>query len=254
MPSYLQKNKWRLNSNHELEFTVTESSGLGSVEALSLRGEIIGAASDELTALITSKKVGGVEVTRILKLNGRWQADENNRLAFAVSKEDGKEDILVFDGKWEIGKDNELVYRYKKTDLKRRTKIERCLILRGAWRVDGANKISYLLDTSGESGFVFRAQMENAGIEGRFGALKFKVGIGVSRYKRPVEQVVKILGTLRWNMTKRDSLEFDIVGAEGRKPGMSLTLSRKLLGGEVFLRFKKLALEKKAEAGIKFRW
>lgn len=252
MPSYLQKNKWRLNSNHDLEFTVTESKGLGSVEALSLRGEIAGAASDGLTALITSKKVGGVEVTRITKLGGRWLADENNRLAFAVSKEDGKEDILVFDGKWELGKDNEIIYRYKRTDLPRRRKIERSLILRGEWRIDGANRISYLLDSSGESGFVFRAQMENAGIEGRYGALKFRVGIGVSRYKRPVEQVVKLLGTVRWNITKRDSLEFDIVGAQGRRPGMSLTLSRKLLGGEVFLRLKKLSEEKKAEAGIKF--
>jgi len=254
MSSYLQKNKWRLNSKNELELTVTESRGLGSVEALSMKGEIAGVEPHGITALITSKKVGGVEVTRIVKLNGKWQADGKNRLSFAVSKEGGKEDILVLDGKWDIGKDNEIVYRYRKTALKKRDRIERSLVFRGAWRINGTDRISYLLDSSGESGFVFKAQLDKAGIEGKLGALKYKVGIGVSRYKRPVERVVKILGTVRWDITKRYSLEFDATGARGRKPGMALTLSRKLLGGEAFLRFKKLAAEKKAEAGVKFRW
>ncbi len=254
MPSYLQKEKWRLNSNHDLELTVTRSEGLGSVEALSLRGEIAGASSDELVAVVTSKKVGGVEVTRIVKLDGRWQADDNNRLCFAVSKQDGKRDILVFDGKWQVGKDNEIIYRYRRTDLVRKRKEERAIILRGAWRVDGDNKISYLLDSTGESGFVFRAQFESAGVINGLGALKFKVGIGVSRYKRPVEQVVKVLGTVRWNITRKYALEFDAVGARGRRPGMEVTLSRKLLGTEAFLRLKKLAGEKKVEAGLKFKW
>lgn len=252
MPSYLQKNRWRLNSNNELEFTVTESRGLGSIEALSMKGEITGVSKDRITALVTSKKVGGVETTRIVELDGRWQADDNNRLSFAVSKKDGTEDVLTLDGKWELGKDNEILYRYRKTGLKRRDKIERCLVFRGAWRINGADKISYLLDSSGESGFVFRAQLDKAGIEGRFGVLKFKVGIGVTRYKRPVERVVKIPCTVRWDITKRHSLEFDITGAQGRKPGMALTLSRKLLGGEAFLRLKKLAVEKKVEVGVKF--
>jgi hypothetical protein len=252
MPSYLQKNKWRLNSRNELELTVTESRGLGSVEALSMKGEIDGIEPHGITALITSKKVGGVEVTRIVKLNGKWQADDRKRLSFAVSKEGGKEDILIFDGKWDIGKDNEIVYRYRKTALKKRDRIERSLVFRGAWRINGTDRISYLLDSSGESGFVFKAQLDKAGIEGKLGALKYKVGIGVSRYKRPVERVVKILGAVRWDMTKRYALEFDVTGAGGRKPGMTLTLSRKLLGGEAFLRLKKLAGEKKAEVGVKF--
>lgn len=247
------KDKIRLSKDHTLEVTVNDSSSAKG-EELSLKAEIAGAESDGLTALITSKKERGVEVTRIVKLKGRWRSDDKNRLAFVVSKEDGREDVLVFDGIWEIGKDNELVYRYKKTGLKRRTKEERSLIFRGAWRITGRDRLAYLLDTSGESGFTFKAQLEDAGISGRYGVLKYKVGIGVSDYKRPVERVIKLLGTVRWDITRRDSLEFDIVGAEGRKPWMSVTLSRKLLGGEAFLRFKKLAEESKAEAGAKFRW
>jgi hypothetical protein len=41
---------------------------------------------------------------------------------------------------------------------------------------------------------------------------------------------------------------------QGKRVGMSATLSRKLLGGEAFLRFKRLAEESKVEAGVKIIW
>ena len=254
MPSSKQKSRWRLNSNHDIEFVVTDTKDLGGGEVLTLKADLIGIAPDELTCIVTSKKQRGVEVASILKLSGRWQADDNNRLAFAVSKEDGTRDILIFDGIWDIGKDNQIQYRYKKTGLVRKTKEERSLIFRGEWHITGREKIAYILDTSGESGFLFKAQLENAGIAEKFGVLKYRIGIGISDYKRPVERVIKFLGALRLDFSKRDSLEFEFVAASGRKLGISATLSRKLLGGEAFLRFKKLAQESKVETGIKFRW
>lgn len=245
--------KWRLNKSHDLELTVTDARGIDK-EVLTLKSEIVSVASDEIAFLITSKKQRGVEITRILKLSGKWQTDESNRLAFAVSKEGGEDDILLFDGVWEVGRDNEILYRYRKTRLKRKTKEERSLIFKGHWHITAKDRLVYMLDTSGESGFVFKAEFEDAGISGRFGALKYRVGIGVSRYKRPVEKVIKFLGAVRWDMTKRNALEFEFIGAEGRKSGITVTLSRKLLGGEAFLRFRKLAEESRAEVGIKIPW
>ncbi|OGX32937.1 MAG: hypothetical protein A3I43_02140 [Omnitrophica WOR_2 bacterium RIFCSPLOWO2_02_FULL_50_19] len=254
MPLSKQKSQWRLNSNHDVEFTVTDTKDLGGGEVITLKADMIGIAPDELTCIITSKKKRDVEVASILKLKGRWQADENNRLSFAVSKEDGTRDVLVFDGIWELGDDNQIMYRYKKTGLVRKTKEERSFVFRGAWRLTGKDKIAYMLDTSGESGFLFKAQLENSGISGRFGVLKYRVGIGLSERKRPVEKVIKFFGVLRLNISKRDSLEFEFTDARGQRLGMSATLSRKLLGGEAFLRFKRLAEESKIEAGIKFPW
>ena len=254
MPSSKQTSRWRLNSNHDVEFVVTDTTGLGGEEVLSLKADIAGIAPDELTCIVTSKKERDIEVASILKLKGKWQADENNRLAFAVSKEDGTQDVLVFDGVWEIGDDNQIRYRYKKTDLIRKTKEERSLLFNGAWRLTDKDKIAYMLDTSGESGFLFKAQLEDSGISGRFGTLSYRLGIGVSEYKRPVEKVIKFFGMLRYNIDKRTSLEFEFTDARGQRLGMSATLSRKLLGGEMFLRLKRLAEESKIEAGIKFPW
>jgi hypothetical protein len=241
------KGKWRLNKDHNLELAVTDTMGADK-EVLTLKSEIVSVASDEIAFLITSSKRRGVEVTRLLKLSGKWRADGSNRLAFAVSKKSGS------DGAWEAGRDNEIIYRYRKTRLKRKTKEERSLIFKGHWHITAKDKLAYMLDTGGESGFVFKAEFEDAGISGRFGSLKYRVGIGVSRYKRPVERVIKFLGSARWKITKKDALEFEFIGAEGRKSGMTVTLSRKLLGGEAFLRLKKMAKESKVEAGVTIPW
>jgi len=254
MPSSKQKNRWRLNSNHDLELVVTDTADLEGKEVLTLKADIIGVSSDELTCIVTSKKQRDVEVASILKLKGKWQADENNRLSFSVSKEDGTQDVLVFDGIWEIDDDNRIMYRYKKTDLVRRTKEERVLVFNGAWRLTDKDKLAYALDTSGESGFLFKVQLENSGISGKFGVLKYRLGVGVDEMGRPVEKVIKFFGVLHLDITKRDSLEFEFTGTEGRRLGMTATVSRKLLGGEAFLRFKRLAREEKVEGGIKFRW
>ncbi len=247
------KGKWRLNKDHNLELVVTDARGANK-EVLTLKSKIVSVASDELAFLITSKKEREIEVTSLLRLSGRWRADRSNRLAFAVSKEGGAEDVLLFDGVWEVGRDNEIVYRYRKTRLKRKTKEERSLIFKGHWHITAKDRLAYMLDTSGESGFLFKAEFESTGISGRFGSLRYRIGIGVSRYKRPVEKVIKFLGAVRWNITRKDALEFEFIGAEGRKSGMTATLSRKLLGGEAFLRFKKLAEESKVEAGVRIPW
>ncbi|MFA5339234.1 MAG: hypothetical protein WC317_03680 [Candidatus Omnitrophota bacterium] len=254
MPSLKQKSRWRLNSNHDLELVVTDTTDPYGGEVLSMKADLAGISPDELTCIVTSKKERNVDVTSILKLKGKWQADEDNRLSFGVSKEDGSRDILVLDGAWEIGDDNRILYRYKKTDLVRKTKEERSLVFNGAWRLTGRDKIAYMLDTSGESGFLFRAQFEDSGVTRGLGTLVYRIGIGVSQRKRPVERVLKFFGLLRYNIDKKTSLEFEFTDTRGQRVGMSATLSRKLLGGEAFIRLKRLAEESKVEAGIKFPW
>ncbi len=247
------KGKWRLNSDHDLELTVTDAKKPGE-ETLTLKGEIVDAGADELLFVLTSGKKYGVEVRELAKLSGKWQADESNRLSFLVSKESGEDDVLVFAGAWEVGKDNEIIYRYKKTKLKRKTKQERALIFKGFWRITEKERLAYLLDTSGESGFLFKAQLESPSIVGKKGALQYKVGIGISQSKRPVERVIKFLGTVKYNLTKKDQLVLELIGSRGRELGATIELNKKILGGEAFMRFKKLAGESKVETGIKFKW
>ncbi len=248
------KGRWRLNADHNLELILDDTAEDGGKDALTLKGEVAGVAADELDFLITSKKDRNVETTRFLKLAGKWKADEFNRLGFLVSKEDGLEDILIFDGLWEVGKDHHILYRYRKTQLKRKTKEERSLVFKGFWQITDKNRLAYMLDTSGESGFLFKVQLYDQATVGRLGVLKYRIGIGLSEYKRPVERVIKFFGALRFNLTKRDELGFEFTDSEGKKLGMNVTLTRKLLGGEAFVRFKKAAEESRVEAGLKILW
>lgn len=248
------KGNWRLNKNHDLELVLSQSDEHYGQDILVLRGQIIAVSSDELAFLISSKKDRGVEVSRILKLKGKWKADNLNRLGFAVSKENGKEDLLVLDGIWDVGKNNELIYRYEKTDLVRKTKEKRSLIFKGFWQISQNDRLAYLLDTSGESGFLFKAQLENPSIRGKVGAIQYRVGTGLTKYKRPVERVIKFFGEFKLNLTKKDELLLELTNSRRKKLGVSVKLTRKLLGGEAFLRFKKIAEESRAEAGLRIPW
>lgn len=77
----------------------------------------------------------GKVLTRILKLGGRWQADENNRLRFLVKKEERKVDVLTLQGIWELNRNHEITYRYEKMDLKTKERLERTVIFKGFWEI-----------------------------------------------------------------------------------------------------------------------
>lgn len=248
------RGNWRLDDNHDLEIILNETAEQYAKDVLTLKGEIVGVESDELTFAITSRKDRDAETTRIIKLAGKWQADEFNRLGFLVSKEDGDDDILVFDGIWEVGKNQDIIYRYKKIRLKRKIKESRDIIFRGSWRITEKDKLAYLLDTSGESGFLFKAQLEGPNVVGKRGELKYRIGIGLTQYKRPVERVIKFFGALEFNLTRADEIEFELTDSVGKKLGVSVTLSRRLLGGKAFLRLKRQAQESRVEAGVKIPW
>lgn len=248
------RGNWQLNENHDLELILNETKDQYAKDILTLRGEIVGVESDKLAFAITSKKDRDIERTRLIKLAGKWQADKFNRIGFLVSKEDGDDDVLVFDGIWDVGKNHEIVYRYKKIQLKRKTKESRDIVFKGFWRITERNRLAYLLDTSGESGFLFKAQLEGPSVVGKRDEIKYKIGIGLTQYKRPVERVIKFFGALKFNLTENDEIEFELTDSAGKRLGASVTLNRRLLGGKAFLRLKRHAEESRVEAGVKIPW
>lgn len=248
------RGNWRLDDNHDLEIILNETAEQYAKDVLTLKGEIVGVESDELAFAITSRKDRDVETTRLMKLRGKWQADEFNRLGFLVSKEDGDDDVLVFDGIWGVGKQHEIVYRYKKIRLKRKTKKSRDIVFRGSWRITEKDRLAYLLDTSGESGFLFKAQLEGPNVVGKKGEIKYRIGIGLTQHKRPIEKIIKFFGVLKFNLTKNDDIEFELTDSVGKRLDATVTLSRRLLGGKAFLRLKKQAEESRVEAGVKIPW
>lgn len=248
------KGKWRLDKNHDLELALDDTPSQWGNDVLTLRGEIADTRANELSFLITSRRKAGIEETRLIRLSGLWKTDEFNRLGFSVSKENGKENVLLLDGLWKAGGNNEIVYSYRKTRLIRKVKEERSLIFRGHWQVTARDRLSYLMDTSGRSGFLFKAQLESPRVTGKKGLLQYRIGIGLSSKKRPVERIIKLFGAVKYNLTAKDELVLELAGSRGRKPEAAISLNKKILGGKVFLQFKEAAEDRRIEAGLKIPW
>lgn len=262
--------KWSLTENHNLKITFDKCALEGFRNEIVLAGEIIGAKSDSLLFSITQKMPDDTTTTRILKLEGVWQADKQNRLTFKVSKGVGLYDTLTFEGAWEIGKNYQISYKYKET--------EGLLTLAGFWNITKKDILTYHLDFTNRSFFDFKAGYGRAYSD----RIRYEVGIGLKNRKRPWLKEVVLYG--KWNIRHGAGLIFEIsygngqiggmiFGAEARlgndskiefdlrtesgKPlGVSLALSKTILEGIGELYSKALFSEKEKAIyiGGGFRW
>lgn len=269
---------WSLTENYDLKLTLDKCQLAGFRNEIVLKGEIIGAKSDALLFSITQKTTDDTVSTRILKLEGTWQADKENRLAFKAYREDGKYDTLTFESTWEVGKNHQVVYKYRKNLSEKNKKAERSLAFDGFWNINRKNILTYHLDFINRSLFDFRVGCGRADKD----SIKYEVGVGFKKKRRPVREYIVLYG--RWNLQKGIGLVFEInygknqiggivFGAEarlkkgarlelnlkteaGRPLGMSLTLSKEILGGEGELYSKALFSEKEKAVyiGAGFRW
>ncbi|GEM_PF-3825035 len=78
----LRGGQWFLGKNQELYF---RRKGLS--EKTSLRADILAAKPDALVVSLAQDQQNQKVSGRTVKLDGKWQADEHNRLAFFVQKE-----------------------------------------------------------------------------------------------------------------------------------------------------------------------
>jgi hypothetical protein len=146
---------WSINPNHDLELTLSETEDQYEGDILSLKGEILGVEANALVFEVTSKEKSGIEIMRLLKLGGRWQADERNRLSFRVKKKEEEEDVLIFEGIWEVDAAHQI------------EKLERTLSFKGFWEISSSDRIAYILDLKEESYFSFKAQLESPNLIGK---------------------------------------------------------------------------------------
>ncbi len=262
--------KWSLTENHALKVTFDKCALQGFRNEIVLAGEIIGAESGSLLFSIIQKMPDDTTTTRILKLEGAWQADKQNRLTFKISRGGGLHDTLTFEGAWEIGKNHQISYKDKKT--------ERSLTFAGFWNITKKDTLTYHLDFINRSFFDFKAGYGRAYND----RIKYEVGIGLKNRKRPLRKEVILYG--KWNIKQGAGLIFEInygngqiggmvFGAEARlgndskiefdlrteskKPlGISLTLSKTILKGAGELYSKALFSEKEKAVciGGGFRW
>jgi len=279
-PKIVFKGKWQLNSDYDLELILKEAKDQCKGDRLAIKGEIISTDSDTLVFEIKSIDKQGLSHMQLLKLSGIWQADEYNRLSFAVEKK-ASPDMLTLEGIWQINQNQQIIYVYEKTNLKRKTKTSHILIFEGFWQINRSHRLTYILERSSGSRFDFRVQIESPNLYPKKGVVKYRLGIGLRGKKAPGDRVICLYGTWKFSrklglvfqmdygqgqvqslefgtelsLTQRDKVTFALKNETGERLGINITFTHKFLKqneAEVFLRLKEILQRESAiETGIR---
>ena len=198
------KGKWSLTKSHDLRLTLDKWGRQTFGDQLTLQGNIIDVKKNSLLFAVTTRTKEATKSTRILKLQGSWQADKNNRLGFWVRKEEGRHDILTFNGMWKINKNHQIIYRYEKAELIRRHKKIHTIIFKGHWDIKDKARISYVIDRNTNSIFHFQTSL---GIF-KDNYIKYEVGIKLSDRPKPTRKTITLFG--KWKLKKNIGLIFEV--------------------------------------------
>ncbi len=270
---------WQLNPDHDLVFRLDGNNGQYKNERLVIKGDIIATDRDSLVFEFVAYNKRGAANIGLLKLSGSWQADEYNRLSFAVSKKPVT-DIITLTGAWQVNRNQQIVYTYEKADLKRKSRVIHTLAFEGFWQITSGNRLSYVFERSSQSRFDFRAYLESPNLYPKEGVIKHRLGIGIKENKPYAEKVVSLYGAWKFSrklglvfemdygkgrlrtivfntdisLGRKDKVILSLKDKEGEPLGTSITLNHrflKRLDAEALLRLKRSATEKSVEIGAR---
>ncbi len=271
------KGTWSLTRNHDLRLTLNKWRRQRPGDELTVKGELIGADAHHLVFAATGR-TGDVSATRILKLEGEWSVDKNNRLSFRAKKEGGRHDLLTLTAAWKCTSRQQIQYTYTKKEGKRSARQGHTISFSGRWDLPGPGVLRYILDVEGSSTFDFHIKKSWM----RKGKLCFEIGVRVAGRAQPVRRKIVLDGT--WKVTKRNGLFFELISDRGtfyriyfgsrirlKKSGrlevclfntkdtdlgIRVTLTKTLLAGDGELLVKMLASRKEKAAYLAYgaRW
>jgi hypothetical protein len=216
---------------------------------------------------------------QLLKLSGFWQADEFNRLVFLVKKDALPGEPLTFNGIWQINQNQQIIYTYEKRDLKTKSKISHTLGFIGFWQITSADRLTYVLSRTLNSGFDFRAHLESPNLYPQQGVIKYRLGIGLRKNKLYKDKIICLYGAWKFSrkfslifemdysrgkvqqiefgtdisLSQKDKVLLELKNKAGEPLGMHITFTRRFLNkldAEVFLRLKAKQKERGIETGI----
>ena len=76
------------------------------------------------------------------------------------------------------------------------------------------NRLTYILDTKGDSSFVFKVYLETPSLIGKKGVIKYRAGIGFKGSKLFKTEIITLYGV--WKLHRTTGLSFDMDYGEGR--------------------------------------
>ncbi len=213
---------WSLTKDHNLKFTIDKSAGGLSGDSLVISGDIMDIRGDAILFSVTTKRGEDLFTTYVLDIAGVWQADENNRLSFKVTRAGDRYDTLLFEAGWGVGKNNEIVYRYETRHLKRKEKISHTLTLNGKWNIGQKSVLIYQIEGGSPAGLNFKASLGICGDD----YIKYELGIKLSSRQRPVSRIITLFGT--WRIGRGSGLSFDVNYGDGRIYSIVFTAEARL--------------------------
>ncbi|MBI4708509.1 MAG: hypothetical protein HY761_11400 [Candidatus Omnitrophica bacterium] len=268
------RGKWSLDKEHNLVLTLDKWGNQIAGNKLTVESELIDAKDNKLSFAVTSKDSENNTHIYIVKLGGRWQADEYNRLTFNIEKEAGVTERITMRGAWEVNQQNEFMYTYEKSVSGKKEKITKTITLKGYWEIAGKHRIIYVLNKEIGSEFDFKVSVGKPAARG----LEYEIGVGVAPSKKTITlfgewKVSKKIGLLfempyeegkirsvilgGWGkLDKNFGLELRVQNKIGEDLGIDVKLSRSLLEGqgEAFIRALRSQKEVSIVAGVGFRW
>ncbi|MBU0709287.1 MAG: hypothetical protein KJ793_01070 [Candidatus Omnitrophica bacterium] len=242
--------KWSLNKNHDLRLTLDKWRRQTFGDQLTLKGDIVDLNKNSLVFAVGTRTNKGKQSIYLIRLQGAWQADKNNRLTFRAGQDRDNYDTLTFEGIWGIGKDYEIIYRYTKAKLRDKPKQVHTLIFKGKWKIRDQARIAYEIDKGSGSGFNFKTSV--GVFKDRY--IKYEVGVGTSGEK----QTIKLFG--RWKIKKDLGLIFEVkrgydivLGAEAKLSDRdSILFKLKDTGSEGEFELRRALLKGDGQAFIRF--
>ena len=276
---YVFDGTWRLTKDHRLGLALHQRED-GEWQELFLKGALVEARDNALTVSLDRRGGNGAATSQRVSLSGRWQADDRNRLAFAVEKADGTEDVLVLEGAWTVDGNHELRYEYRQRETRRRETTTHALRFAGVWDLPQASRLVYRLDAESRSNFAFQASLQSKSLNAREGKLAYQVGIRLSGGRTVIRKVV-LFGA--WKLNRDLSVVFEVPYADGRRQAIAfkgaytfrnrntvavalsdrrgeplqvaVTFSRTFLDdAELFLRLQRSAEETQLLGGVRVRF
>lgn len=226
--------KWDLSPEHEVSYRERDLDKEASV-----KGSLVAAEPDALVVSVTVQENEKRIVTGLVKLSGKWELDEKNRITFSVKRGLGKYDKLTFQGAWEINDNFQVTYGFTTQSVlegsgkkKRRvTKVTQELIFEGHWDISDKNCLTYLIGVDSDSAFRFRGTFETSSILAKEGEIRYQVGVeykSSSAAKKRRTQTITLFG--KWKLSNDLALSFELECADGKrseiKVGVDINLKK----------------------------
>ncbi|MFH1800124.1 MAG: hypothetical protein ABH891_04665 [Candidatus Omnitrophota bacterium] len=245
--------KWELSPTHELTYKER-----GGDKEATIKGLLVAVEPDALVISVTMKEDEKRTVTGLVKLSGKWELDEKNRITFSVKRGLDRYGKLTFQGSWEINDNFQVTYSFSTQQVlegsgKKRRRVTRTtqkLIFEGRWDFSEKNCLTYLIGVDSGSSFRFRGTFETHSILAKKGEIRYQVGVEYKTSrgaKKWLTQTITLFG--KWKLSDDLALSFELERADGRRSeirvGADLSLKklqgpglRRLLSDEVSVDLK----------------